>query len=261
MTLLLLALLFLRRQRPGGAGVVFACALAVKVAAVIVAPAILFGMLSSGYRKRFLMAATATSAVLWAPALVVDARNVVNEVFLYRSFSAIWGLGRFFNAASVDTLDRVLVETWAACAIAAVIAVGYFAARTGPLGRERAVSASFLTFLALTPGFGIQYLAWPTVFLVIIAPTIAAVYSGAAGACLYVTYSWWSGGGWTLGYANSWAATPGWSLIGEATKDTVWVVAVGILLWLYWTRHTHGLPDSMTSASRQELSKQTSAIR
>ena len=92
-----------------------------------------------------------------------------------------------------------------------------------PARREQAIAAVFLLFLAVAPGFSVQYLAWPVVFLVASSIGRGAFYSLLSGAFLYVTYAHWSQS-WQLGHANIWVLPKNlrWTPLGWTLNWSTW---------------------------------------
>jgi hypothetical protein len=227
------------------AGASYAVALAVKIAPILVAPAMLVSIRDRGQRRRFVLVTAAASALWWLPALAADLSGVVREVFLYRGLSGVWGLSSLVGEALGSSPSASGRELWTMLLLIAVLVSGFVMGQRGSGRIEAAVATSFLVFLALTPGFGVQYLAWPVVFLIAASPVLGSVYSAAAGTFLYATYAWWSGGGWSLGYANAWSTSPGWSGTGEVLKWVVWLMILAMAFALHVGRRGPAAEDAL----------------
>ena len=234
--LTLAAIFLIGRGRSTLAGVSYAAAMAVKIVPILVAPAILFSMPAGAQRRRFAFVTAVTSALMWLPALAVDFAGVVREVFLYRGFVGAWGLSSLFADTTGVATSVPGRELWTMLLLSAVAVSGYLMGRRGPERIEAAVAASFLVFLVLAPGFGMQYLAWPVAFLVVAGAIMGSVYSAAAGVFLYVTYAWWSGGGWSLDFADAWSTSPLWNSTGETLKFALWVITLALAVALHMRR-------------------------
>ena len=231
--LMLLALVLLERNMGVAAGLGFAAAVGVKIVPLLAAPAIVLSIGATTVRRRFLWAALAASASLWLPAFLIDPGALIREVFLYRGITGIWGVGVLASRFGGDPGVVWFRELWIVLVIAAILGSGWVLAKSDRSAAAWSIAAAFLVFLALTPGFGVQYLAWPVLFLIVAAPGFGAVYSVASGAFLFAAYAFWSGGGWSLGFANTWAANPLWSPGVEATKQLLWVLVVLLVLLMH----------------------------
>jgi hypothetical protein len=92
----------------------------------------------------------------------------------------------------------------------------------------------FLLFFCLTPGFGIQYLAWLTPWIAIFPAAAIAGFTVAGGIYCAVVYTYWCNGlPWF--YANSLAAPhyPLVNALGNALGVIAWL-SVLVLLAIWW---------------------------
>jgi hypothetical protein len=206
---LLAAYLCERGGRAWGAGLAFGAALNVKVVPLMFAPALLFYLPSARRRAEFCTAAVCAWFVGWLPFVLQDPLLVARMVFGYGSLYGHWGWSFVLARLRPDTLafahpphDVVGPHAVYAAVLKYLLVVLVFAASLWMNRRARRVplflQCGLVTtlFLALTPGFGSQYLVW-------LMPWLAALTRGAlnwsavlayqltAGAFLFLGYSCW----------------------------------------------------------------------
>jgi hypothetical protein len=201
--LTMLAAHLLARGRPAWAGLALAAAVNVKIVPLLVLPA-----LAAGCRDRRALgpaaAGFAAGMLPFAVAAVIGGGAFVDQVFGYKSVRGEWGLALLLADAS-------RFPRWAESAGAAH---GWF---VGPGGRWVLLAAmaalaatawtwrrrwtpyqlaalGLATFLVVTPGFAVQYLAFPLAALAAADLRRGATYAVAAGACALTVYAgYWTG--------------------------------------------------------------------
>jgi hypothetical protein len=166
----LCALLLARRGRAVGAGIVLGAAVASKTWPLLFAP----GVFRDLPRSRWWQAAAAAVAVVAVllasipPVLHGSIRHDLKIILGYRSFVGSWGwsgilrylhvTGAGYSGPQIDTYQHV-----GTLLTAVTLAVVLVAFRRCP-GPDLTV-ALLLAFLAVTAGFGPQYLLWPAALL------------------------------------------------------------------------------------------------
>lgn len=192
----LLALYLLdRRYPPWLAGIAFGMSLNIKIVPVIFVAAIILHLPDLRRRLGFLVATGLTFLLGSLPFLLQDPIFIVKQVFGYGSFSGFWGISRL--------LTRYLPpDAWAIEAYAnqgkyvALGAVGsaslwlHLRHRATPLFRRCGLLA--FIFLALSPGFGVQYLAWLIPWVVVLGAPATALFYATSGLFLFLVYTYWS---------------------------------------------------------------------
>ena len=186
-------------------GAAFGAAMCVKVLPLIVLP-VLF-LCRPGLRRRVIFLGSAAAVVLlcWSPYLYRDPVAIVHRVLGYQSIYGHWGLS--WLAFAYDTApswhdEFQRYEAYIAIAVITVRAFVSSRARTKPAVYAQVGLALFF-FLAVSTGFGVQYLAWLVPWTVGIGIVPAAFFSAASGVFLFVTYNYWSGGfPWYLADSN-----------------------------------------------------------
>ncbi len=192
----LLALYLLdRRYPPWLAGIAFGMSLNIKIVPVIFVAAIVLNLPDLRRRLGFLVATGLTFLLGALPFLLQDPIFIVKQVFGYGSFSGYWGISRL--------LTRYLPpESWAIEAYAnqgkyvALGAVGvaslwlHLRHRDTSLFQQCGLLA--FSFLALSPGFGVQYLAWLIPWVVVLGAPATALFYATSGLFLFLVYTYWS---------------------------------------------------------------------
>ena len=128
--------------------------------------------------------ALATVVVLALPHILADPRLIITTVMGYRSrVICDWGLSRWSSYVRIG-----VPVTFAAIAIAVV----YLRKRQASL--TCMIGSSILVFLVLTPGFGVQYLAWILPFCFIFGGHIMSAVYATTSVFVGIIYTYWSGG-------------------------------------------------------------------
>jgi hypothetical protein len=196
LTLLSLYLLT-QRDRPLLAGVAMALSLGVKIVPVVALPCLLVYAYRRGSRqiRRYAVGLVAVSATFWIPALAVHFGAVVHNVLGYAGLNAHeWGIGQleYYTRSAelehlVDGPGRLLIVILCAAGPALLVS-----RRPELVGQG--VAFALAGFLALSPTFGTQYLAWAAAAVVLLSLRAALVFNLAAGILLFEVYTRWNGG-------------------------------------------------------------------
>jgi hypothetical protein len=184
------------------AGVLLGLAVNVKLVPLIVVPVFLAHLRTMAERLRFALALVAVVALGFGYHTWMAFPFMKKNVFDYGGLRGIWGLGELCGAGwpAITSLKTAL---WLKLAIALVITLGAAAVAwrgrlSDDLARARSLLAciggAFLIFMLLTPGFGIQYLAWLAVAGCLLGPAGGLGYNLAAGAFMFSVYHYWNGG-------------------------------------------------------------------
>lgn len=186
-------------------GVLFGLSLWIKIVPLVMIPAFFLWSRSSGQSRRFFGSAFAVVALGYCYHLIHAFDDLLRNVVAYGSLNGIWGIGRIIPG--YETIGRVV-------AAVAVTGAAWVVLRSSSARHPRgdrlsplllAFATTFLTFLVVTPGFGVQYLSWLVAPAVFIGLALSVTYNILAGWFLGVVYAFWSGG-WPLYFANSRAA-------------------------------------------------------
>ncbi len=187
-------------------GVLFGLSMWIKIVPVLMIPALFLWLRSSGERRRFFGVTFVVVAIGYAYHLMHAYDSVLGKVVAYGGISGIWGIGRIIPGyESVGRVVAAATITGAAWVILRPSAPGPGGDRLSAL--LRAFAVTFLAFLVVTPGFGVQYLSWLVAPAVFIGLAFNVSYNILASWFLGAVYAFWSGG-WPLDYADSRGAGP-----------------------------------------------------
>ena len=203
----LLSIYFLDRQWPLAAGLAAGMSLNIKVAGVIFLPAIFFAF--AGYRARgkFLAAAVLSVFVGSLPYLVEDPLLIARHTLTYTSLAGHWGVTRLMSwlPPGAAPIDAAYIRWGGPALLVAIAGIAWWFNRTSrrPPPFLQAGLSGFL-FLTLTPGFGVQYLAWIVPWVVALGTRSTVAVYAASGLFLFAVYTFWSQGfPWYLANSNT----------------------------------------------------------
>jgi hypothetical protein len=222
------AVWFADRERPFYSGLFLGAALNVKlIPSVLIVPL----ALSLPPRKMWRFGlALALSALPFLPVLLGPWQAFQSNAISYNSQLARWGVGLLLT-----TLDGRL-EAWSSAMQAFALAVGkpvifgssvllgLVELRARLFTRAQLCAVAFSCFLVFAPGFGVQYLVYPSAFFAASLARGGVRYTYPAGAFAFLLYyGYWTG---------SWPAvshfTPPFDLRS---------VLVGFLVWIWLARY------------------------
>jgi hypothetical protein len=209
-----------------------AFATGIKIVPILLLPAFLWYLGTWGKRLRAILILAVFWSATASPWLMTTPAAMFRNVLAYPSLASHWGIGLLLSTAPFPVVERVFNTGGRYGMIAALVAMSWrWNRRARPIGLFYQFGILLFLFHLLTPGFGIQYLAWLTPWAATFPPSVVLSYVAASSAFRAAVYTQWSGGvPWY--YANS-IATATWrgaaSLLGFVTWLTVaWVLAA------YW---------------------------
>jgi hypothetical protein len=168
------------------AGVALGAAVSIKVAALIFAPVLLLHCGRRAYR--FALASIITVLALSSPYLVTSTGAVINVIGSYSSQYGIWGMSLLAYAAGLDASHVQLIAKIVLIAGILALAV-HMNGRENPQPLLLQCAVTAFVFLALSPGFGVQYLAWAVPWTVALSVPLASAYQLTGGAFLFLYYN------------------------------------------------------------------------
>lgn len=234
----MLCVYLLDRGRSGSwAGVAYAMALSIKVVPVILAPAILLYLGTTRRRLRFAAEATVTFLLCSSPFIFQTPHQIAANILSYRGLYGMWGLARILwqlqRVPVIGDLNVLYAGLGTLATLVVVLMLSWIMNRqVQPPPLFSQVGMIFLVFLCLTSGFGIQYLAWLTPWVVELGVMPAAVLYLSNGAFMLLVYNLWSQGPpWFLADSNR--AGVGWDEHLDYFQYVAWisVVVVAIVAW------------------------------
>jgi hypothetical protein len=192
--LVVLSVALLERSRPAWiAGAVFGLALDVKVVPLVFGPAILAWL--PGWRKRveFFGAAFLVVLTTWSPVVFAAPALVARRVLGYGSSYGILGLSRILSTVpGLAGASAFLQQNGRWLLALAILGLAVWMNRPGrKVALFHQVGITAFAFLAATPGFGVQYLAWLVPFTAALPLGIAIAFHAVSGAFLAAVYTYW----------------------------------------------------------------------
>lgn len=230
---ILLAIYLAENDNSIFSGLTYGISICIKIVPVILAPVFFFYLKDNRKRITFFLSASVLPGIIFLPYLLKDFYPVTKNIFLYSSLKGIWGVGHvlasIFTNENININIRNLAYTVFKFHIAYGVIIFFilsiFLARLLISNKKiNLVEGAFLVFclfLAIMPGFGVQYLSWLPLFAVIVSFRLGMIYMLLGGVFLYRVYAYWNGG-LPLYYANS-------DIVGQ------WVgfeKKLDIILWL-----------------------------
>jgi hypothetical protein len=212
------AVILVSRQKPLWAGVVLGMGLWIKFPAVLAVPALAFGLAGWRDRAAFVAATGAVGIASYVPALLQDARVVIDSVFLYPGLQirspagvAVWGIQVFYpdpQSLPADWRDLFrqavraiyLANSWI-CVVPIVFLAWARREARSPLGIAGNVGASYVVFHGLTNFWAFQYLAWALPLWLVAGGRFTLPAMLVTTAYVYGLDAWLCGG---LSLAGSW---------------------------------------------------------
>jgi hypothetical protein len=193
MFLLLLSIALLDRSRPAWlGGAVMGLALGVKIVPLVFWPAIFLWLPDLRQRVEYFGVALLAMIATWSPVLVVAPALVAVRVFGYVTEAGDWGVPRLLSAVALASVRELYREQGRFLLLAAVVALPVWMNR-GPRRPALLLQLGVVAFafLALAPGFGLQYLAWLVPFTVALPLAAGAAFHATSGAFLAAVYTFW----------------------------------------------------------------------
>lgn len=220
-------------ERPGSlwlAGAAMGMSVNFKVVPLVFWPAVCLWL--PGWKPRFQYFGAALACVVLAstPVIFEAPALVARKVFLYKSDYGVWGLAWMLLRMERELagLNHFFRHFGRHLLVALLIGLSLWmntGRRRPPLFRQLGVIA--FAFLALTPGFGVQYLAWLVPWIAGVPLWAAITFSAASGAFLFLVYTCWC-----QGLPNEIGVPAGFSA-GFWSKGLPWDAAHANLLALW----------------------------
>lgn len=232
------------RGRPLMSGLWFGLACQVKVAPLLLAPALLAFWFYRGHFLRFSASFGTLGLYLLGSGIAVAGPAFVKNVFGYGSMWGFWGISELLVTLGITKQEvplagfaDPLAAKIAAASKGIIIVLSCWLAWIGRKSDGRALmqsaAATLLTFFALTPGFAHQYMVWW--FAVVLAA--APVWGGVLAAASTVLLGWYYSAGattpfpWllvnaptTLGYGYTLCSLCVWAIFVAAAASMVMTV-------------------------------------
>jgi hypothetical protein len=246
-----------KRKYPWLAGIVMGMAVNIKVVPVLFAPAIFLYLPDFRSRIEYFSGMGAAFFIGSLPYIYQDPVFIVNRVFGYPSIYGMWGFSRFLSYVLPEShWLNLMYENDGKFVIVAVIVAASFRMNLTRKKSPLFMQLGFLTFIfmSLSPGFGIQYLAWLVPWVVGLGTVPAAVYYSASGIFQFLVYTFWSGGfPWYLADSGEMGVWKGYIIIFEIL---CWASVLAItLFYLMSGRLKNEIPETEKIVSKKGKAK------
>jgi len=182
---------------------------------LLMSPVLFFFWWQQGRNKAwtFMGATVFTLLLCWSAPLLAVPAIYTRQVLVYNSIWGWWGITYLFNISGIDGLAGTVSVTPLSHAQAIVTQTLKFLVIAGTLmlawRRRNATAAELLAtmglvwglFFTFAPGFGVQYLAWVSPFLLYYSTRWFLAFTGSASVALFIFYNTISSGiPWQKGY-------------------------------------------------------------
>lgn len=190
---------FLEVRKPFLGGLALAAAINVKIIPLLIAPPALAACRSSRDAGAFVLG-SATAALPFLIALFGAGTAFLQNVFGYASSPELWGIQMLLSA--LQAVPGVTPEALFAShewyfangkylLVGAILLLAAYG-RWSRLDPARLMAAGSALFLLLTPGFGVQYTAYPAPLLFAVSLAWGMKFSIVAGIYIGLVYASWS---------------------------------------------------------------------
>jgi hypothetical protein len=168
-------------------------ALDVKIVPLAFWPAICLWLPDWRKRAGYFGAALLVVLTTWSPVLFLAPALVARRVFGYASSYGTWGVSRVLSSAgSLAPMSQAFLDHGRILLAAAIVALSvWMNRREEKPALFHQVGVAAFAFLALTPGFGVQYLAWLVPFTAALPLAASVSFHAASGAFLLAVYTYW----------------------------------------------------------------------
>jgi hypothetical protein len=183
-------------ERTWLAGAAFGMAINIKAVALMFA-AVAFLHLPNARRRLVFFGAAAIAVAIASMPILIDAPGLLAlRVLGYGSHFGHWGLSRLAAMTPAELGLAYALRGWGtACLLAVIVALSFWLNR----GRAkpslyRQVGVIVFAFLTLSPGFGVQYLAWLVPWTLGVRKWAVFLFHAVCAVFLFAVYTYWSRG-------------------------------------------------------------------
>ncbi len=179
-----------------GGGVILGLSLGIKIVPILLFPLFFFWFKTWKERTLFFLGVGAAAALIFGYHMAVDYQVLYRNVFGYNSTPGEWGYTQFLLPFGLwPTFLRVPAKYFLLAAITGAVYQNTRGREGEPKALLEGIGLTYLVFLVVSPGFGMQYLAWlaaPGLFLFV--PKWTARYHFLAGLLAFSIYNHWCSG-------------------------------------------------------------------
>jgi len=197
------------------AGVLLGVACQVKIIPLIMSPVLFFYWWQQGRKNAWVFtAATVTTLLIgWSAPLLAVPEIFTRQVLVYNSIWGWWGITYLLNISGIEGLagmvslkplspsQALVTQTLKFLVIAGTLALAWRRRKVTPAELLATMGLVWALFFTFAPGFGVQYLAWVSPFLLFYSTRWFAAFTASASLALFIFYNTISSGiPWQKGY-------------------------------------------------------------
>ena len=210
----LLATYLLENNNIAFSGFIYGLSMCIKIVPIVLAPVFFFYLKNKKDKITFISFAFIAPVLVFLPYFIQDYHSIIKNIFVYSGLKGIWGLGlilwSIFKHENINIYIKIIFHFFYRvhiyCGPIIFLIYNIFLSKSLMKNRKlNLVEGAFLAFclfFAITPGFGVQYLSWLSLYAIIVAPILGTIFVLLGGLFLYRVYAYW-GGSVPPYYANS----------------------------------------------------------
>jgi len=244
-----------RRGSAWLAGVALGMSMNIKIWPLVLLPVVFLYYPDAPKRIACFAAAGATVLLGSVPYILQEPLVIARRVLGYGSIYGHWGISRVMDGLADLGYFRwpnTFYYHWGKFIVLGTIIGASFWMNRGLKKPPLFLQCGLVTFLflTLTPGFGVQYLAWLVPWVVGLGPWTAVLYYATSGIFLFLVYNFWSHGiPWYL--ADSWQVD-GWRGYVIFFELLCWASVLVILFRYMRYVHSQSSQGSVRNASGEK---------
>jgi hypothetical protein len=205
MFLILTAVYLIKKNHIILSGTIYGLSMCVKIFPALLFPAFLLYLIGDKAKIKFILFSSIIPVIVFLPYLISDFNSVIKNIIGYNGLHGLWGLGHIFvsifsnEAADIGIRELAFKGFYFHIKYCKIILFMIIVTLLVDLTWKKKLNVlegvflTFCLFLALTPGFGVQYLSLLSFLAVMVLPVLGFVYLMVGGFFLYRVYSFWGG--------------------------------------------------------------------
>ena len=183
------------------AGVLLGLACQVKIIPLVMSPVLFFFWWHRGKGVIFATATIVTLLVGWSAPLLAVPEIFTRQVLAYNSIWGGWGVTYLLNISGLPGLGGVvsiqplshsqvlLVQVLKVLVVSGTLVLAWRRRKMAAEDLPATMGLVWALFFTFAPGFGVQYLAWVSPFLLFYSARWFAAFTGTASLALFIFYN------------------------------------------------------------------------
>ena len=210
---LMLAVVASMEDRVMLAGVALGLVCQVKIVPLVMSPVLFFYWLNRGKGAQFALSTGAILLAGWSAPLMAIPATFFRQVLAYNSIWGWWGIPYLLNKSGLPGMSGIrfiaghtmaqdiVMHGLKLLIVASALFIAWRRRRESAVSMLGTMGLIWAVFFTFAPGFGVQYLAWVSPFLLYFSARWFAAFTAAASLGLFMFYNTISGGmPWLQGY-------------------------------------------------------------